>query len=355
MLTLVALPAVAHESNSGIRVELDAAASALPGVDVAVVTSVTAQLVVTNTADDVLEVIDDNGDPFLRIGPDGVSANLNAVGWYQTNNPFGASDVPDRAVAGAEADWKKVAAEPSWGWFDHRLHPADVVVPPAIREAGEPAELARWQVPVRWQGAEHAFRGSIVYRPVRGSVLAEIVNGPDVAGLTVAVLQGRVPGLYLENGTGETVVVRGAHGEPFLRFDDRGVEANRHSPSWLAARRAEGGDLSQELIDPSLEPAWGRVSEVPRFGWVEPRTAFPDEEPPEEVIAAGEPVTLLEWEIPLEVGDATVSATGRTRWEPLPGPVDEAPAWLPYVRPAATAVGVLGLLWLLLLVRRRGA
>lgn len=349
---LFAPPAFAHEGNPAVRVELDASATALEGIDVEVVTSVTEQLVVTNTTSDVLEVVDDNGDAFLRIGPDGVEANLNAVGWYQTNNPFGLSDVPERAIAGAEPDWAKVAAEPSWGWFDHRLHPPGVTVPPEVAAAGEPAEIAQWRVPVRWRGTDAAFSGTIVYRPIRGSVLAELDGPLPVDGVTLAVLQGRVPGLFLENDTGQSVLVRGADGEPFLRFDDRGVEANQHSPSWLAARRAEGEGLAAGVIDPSLPPAWKRVSEVPRFGWVEPRTAYPDEEPPDDVIAAGDPVTLLEWEIPLEVDGRAVAATGRTRWEPLPDAEPQPPAWAPYVRPVAAVAGVLGLVWLVLLRRR---
>ena len=354
MLAQVALPALAHEGNPEIRVELDAPAPALEGVEVAVVTSVTDQLVVENTSPHVLEVLDDNGDAFLQIGPDGVSANLNSEGWYQTNNPFGLSEVPERATAGAEPDWAKVAADPSWGWFDHRLHPENVVLPPEVAEAGEPARLARWTVPVRWRGEERAFTGAIVYRPLRGSVLAEMVMPPDVRGLTIAVLQGRVPGLFLENGTGETVVVQGADGEPFLRFNDKGVQANRHSPSWLAARRADAGDLSVELIDPSLPPDWERVSQVPRFGWVEPRAAYPEEEPPEDVIAARDRTTLLEWAVPMDVGGERVVATGHTLWDPAATVEEELPGWVGYVRPAATAAAVLSLLWLLVLRRRRG-
>ena len=348
----LATPALAHEGNPAVRVELDASATAFEGIEVAVVASVTDQLVVTNTTPDVLEVLDDNGDAFLRIGPDGVDANLNAVGWYQTNNPFGLSEVPERAVAGAAADWAKVAAEPSWGWFDHRLHPAGVTGPPEVAAAGEPAEIAQWRVPVRWRGTGAAFSGTIVYRPIRGSVLAELEQPVDVEGVTLAVLQGRVPGLFLENDTEQTVIVRGADGEPFLRFDERGVAANRHSPSWLAARRAEGDDLSRELIDPTLPPDWQRISEVPRFGWIEPRTAYPDEEPPEDVIAAGDPVTLLEWEIPLEVDGQAVAVAGRTRWEPLPEAAAPVPAWVPFVRPAAAVAGILGLVWLVVLRRR---
>ena len=36
----------------------------------------------------------EHGEPFLRIGPDGVEANLASPSWYLTNQPFGAGQLP---------------------------------------------------------------------------------------------------------------------------------------------------------------------------------------------------------------------------------------------------------------------
>ena len=355
LVGLVPETAGAHEANRGVRVELDAPTPALDGIDVSLVVSVTDQLILANTTSDVLEVLDDDGEPFLRIGPDGVEANVNAVGWYQTNNPFGLTEIPARARPGASPEWAKVSVEPSWGWFDHRLHPSQIVPPPEVVEAGRPAELAKWSVPVRWRGEELAVTGSIVYRPVRGSVTSALTRPPDVAGLTLTVLQGRVPGLFLENDTAETVVVLGSEGEPFLRFDKSGVQANLRSPAWLAAKRGAGEEPTGQLIDPSRRPAWQSVSKVPRFGWIEPRAGYPDEEPPEDVIAAQAPTTLTEWEIPLRVGDSDVTATGVTTWEPVAESADGAGqgrSWSGAARVVAVGAAVLGLGWLLLRRRR---
>lgn len=347
-------PVWAHEANPGVRVELDASATAIEGVDVAVVTSVTEQLVLANHTQDVVEILDDAGAPFLRIGPDGVHANLTSPSWYQTNNPFGLGQVPDEAQQGAEPRWAQVSAEPSWGWFDHRLHPADVTIPPAVIEEGEPAQLAQFEVPLRYRDQAVSLTGAIVYRPVRGSVLAELTQPPAAEGLSLAVLQGRVPGLFLDNGTGETVIVAGADGEPFLRFNRRGVQANEHSPSWLAARRAETGETADALIDPTLPPSWRPIAEVPRFGWLEPRAAYPDDEPPPEIIDRGEAATLLEWAVPITVGGRDASATGVTRWEPLEGaPAPAGGTLTRWLRPVAIFLAMIALAWLALRGRRR--
>ena len=259
---------------------------------IAVVTSVAEQLVLTNPTEQRVDVLDDDGDPFLRIGPRGVLANLSSPAWYLTNNPLGVGRVPAGVRAGARPRWARVAADPSWGWFDHRLHPSEVTVPADVRAAGEPAELARWSVPLRVGTARVALTGAIRFEPVLGTLVSELTDPPDVRGLTLTTLAGRVPGMFLDNRTGQRVTVLGAGGEPFLRFGSSGVEANIHSPSWLAARRAEGGPVRPALVDADSPPAWRRVSKVPRFGWIEPRAAYPQDSPLANVIEAGRTATL---------------------------------------------------------------
>jgi hypothetical protein len=98
---LVASPAAAHEVDPAIRFVIDEA-PAVEGISVQVGTSVTAQLVLSNTSDRPVEVLGDRGQPFLRVGPDGVEANLAAPEWYLSNSPFGDGQVPASASAGAE-------------------------------------------------------------------------------------------------------------------------------------------------------------------------------------------------------------------------------------------------------------
>lgn len=317
LVLLGAVPAGAHEVSLAVRVTLDPLPAALRGVDARLIVSVSEQLVVANPTATPLEVLDDAGVAFLRIGPDGVEANRNAAAWYLTNAPLGSASVPERArTPGAPEDWVPVAAEPSWGWFDHRLHPGRVAVPPEVAAAGLRAELARWRVPVRYGDVETALTGAIVFEPPRGRIEAVLDDGLDVEGLQVGVLPGRVPGLFLDNTGGHDVEVLGADGEPFLRIGPDGVEANLRSPSWAAASRARGA-VPEEPLDPTAPPRWEAVADVPRYGWVEPRAAYPDPEPPEEILRQGVTVTLTRWTVPLRVDGDPVSLDGRTVWSPL--------------------------------------
>src|SRR5215211_6511023 len=123
-LAVPATPAAAHSSDPSVRPVLDTVEPALPGVTVQLAQSVTAQMVVANPTPSTLSVLDGDGQPFLRIGPEGVFANRASPWWYLTNSPNGDASIPAGAQPGAPPRWEQVAAEPAWGWFEHRLHPA---------------------------------------------------------------------------------------------------------------------------------------------------------------------------------------------------------------------------------------
>jgi len=75
---VVPTPAFAHDLPPNVLTVLDGVSPAAPGVTVQVARSVADQLVVQNTTANDLEVLASTGEPFLRIGPHGVDANLNS-------------------------------------------------------------------------------------------------------------------------------------------------------------------------------------------------------------------------------------------------------------------------------------
>jgi hypothetical protein len=357
-LLLIAPPASAHEGVPGIRVVLDETDEALAELDIEIAVSVAPQLVLRNTTDQPVEVLDDGGVPFLRIGPDGVEANINAAAWYQTNDPFAisAADLPERArVAGAALEWRRVAQEPSWGWFDHRLHPEGLQVPPEVIAAGERVELRDWAVPFRYGDALAEVRGHVEYRPQRGNFQAALVSPAQPAdGVTVAVLQGRVPGLFVDNTTDTPVVVLGSEGEPFLRIGPDDVEANLRSPSWQTTARGTGATPEVEA-DADAPPQWQTVGEGSRYGWLEFRAVYPEEEPPEPVVETGG--ELVDWTVPLEVDGERREVAGVTSWVPAGEPAAAA-APVPAgdessLRPLLLAGAVVVLLGVAFAARRR--
>lgn len=86
----------------GIRNELVEVDPSLPsGVSVQVVISAADQLVAANPTDEVLEIPGADGEPFLRIGPDGVLANFRSPTWHRTLNPDQGGALPPEADADA--------------------------------------------------------------------------------------------------------------------------------------------------------------------------------------------------------------------------------------------------------------
>lgn len=342
-----ASPATAHEVDPDVRFVVEDVTPALPdGVTVVVLRGIAPQVVVENDTDEVLEVLDDAGRPFLRVGPDGVVADVASFAWIDTADPGGVPpgvdvprDLPPR--------WETVRDDPSWGWFDHRLHeeplrfdaPADATV-----------VLDRWQVDLRLGGEPVTVTGRTERAPQVGTTFAALTSGSQpLPGVTVQLLSGALPGLFVTASAEVTVL--GQDGEPFLRFGPDGVEANERSPTWLLSGRAveEGTDPADLDLDPTAEPRWLAVSDGAGFGWLDPRAAAP-EVVPAAIEPGSAPIVLTSWEVPVVAVDGTEARIGgETRYAALPAPHGSDTRW-----PAVAAGGAgAGLLAGGLLLRRR--
>ena len=309
---VAAAPAAAHEVDPTVRFVIDEAPE-VEGLTIQVATSVTTELLVENATDLPLEVLSDGGQPFLRIGPAGVEANLAAPDWYLTNQPFG-GEVPAGASPDAPPRWTRVSEEPAWGWFDHRLHPTAVT-----GQLGE-GRAPSFVIPLRYGGDDVEVRGHLERRLTVPRFAAALTTPPEPqSGLEVQLLDGRAPGLFARyDGPGEALVL-GTDGEPFLRLGTEGALVNRHSPVWQFTAQARGEDLTGVDVDPAAEPDWAVVGDGASYAWLDPR-ALIDE-------VGDEPVTL-DWSIPVTIGGRTIEVAGRStaRLRPvaeLAGPVDE--------------------------------
>jgi LPXTG-motif cell wall-anchored protein len=354
----IAVPAAAHSTSPDIRVVLDPLPAELSAITAQVVVSVEPQLVVENPTGQLLQVLTDDGRPFLRISDRGVEADVATRDWYRTNDPAGTAALPAEVRGGdlADPDWRPVTDGASWGWYDHRLHPVALTAPSQVVEAGIPARLGTWEVPVILGGVESALTGTVEYRPQRGDLSHEVSVQPAVDGLDVQLLPGRVPGLFLANRTGRVATVLGSAGEPMLRFDDDGVQANLASPDWVATSRAEGTAPEGE-VDADARPRFASVATSPQLGWIELRGAYGSDEPPADVIARGGPVQVGEWEVPVDVDGDLVTIRGTTTWVPREGvtPVSTGPDSQTLAFVAMGLVVVAALAWTAWTRRRRAA
>lgn len=307
------------EPRSDLRVVLDGVTPAVAGLRVQVFDDHLApQLVVENVTDRVLEILDDEGRPFVRIGPAGVQADATSVAWYRTLNPGGAKTAPKAPEPGAKEPWRAVRPQHSWGWFDWRLQKDSVDVPDNLRRSAAAARVASWRIPARLGDQALQIHGHFLYQPRPAGIFqARLGKNTELAPFVKLTLSpGQPPALLLENLGDDDVIVVGAHGEPFLRITADGVDGNLASPTWQDLGRYRG--LGEFAASAENEARWHRVSLAPRYSWLEPRAAAP---------AMGfnpqpqHPRSLVKgWQVPLLVAGRLLTINGVVEWMPLPAP-----------------------------------
>jgi hypothetical protein len=128
-----------------------------------------------------------------------------------------------------------------------------------------------------------------------------------VLGVSVNVVGGDKR-LRLSNYSGQTVVVLGYTGEPFLRFSKNGVFRNARSPS-------------------TASPVWRRVATGVSFDWHDRRIHWPASEPPEAVRDEPDKAHLVfNWRVPARVDDKAFAIMGFLGYVP-PKSADAGHDW----------------------------
>ena len=315
-------PAGAHMGDGLSQPIFETMSPTVAGVKIEVAYSANYQLIVSNTSSEPLTFLADTGEPFLEIGPEGVRANFASPTFYNSNDPGGRDTFPPQAKPGADVTpiWKRLSRQPSWGWYDHRLHPAEYYVPPEIIKAKKVAVLGRWQVPLRYGDQTGELQGRLEYRPPYGSY-SMVQKSPQepATGVTVQVVSASVvPAIFVKNESPTPIVVLGEQGEPFARIGpkDGVTEVNLKSPTWTLVQQALGKTPSDEA-DPTAEPKWQQVAPTSAWNWLEFRAAAPKSDPPQPVIDAGKTVTVKTWSIPYLIGTKRGSIDGITEWVPI--------------------------------------
>lgn len=280
--------------------------SGLPvGVQVRVATTPLGnQLVAENTTGQELEVLAANGQPFLRIGPRGVLANLRSPAWYRSNSP--PSEVPDSelripagARPGAKPVWGRLTRERSWGWFDPVL-----VAQPSPGGGSKPAHrFGSWRVAMRHGGRPAEVHGHFELVAAGGAVTSRLVSQPE--GVDVRLLPGRRPALLVSATGDRSVQVLGVQGEPFLRLGPGGTDANEASPTWRSLEQQSGGGATAAAAG---SPRWRHVSDSARYAWTDPRASS----------AGIGSDARRRWSVPVVAGDRRMAIVGETAVGPPP-------------------------------------
>lgn len=294
----LASAASAHGARQDVRVDM--AALPAPGLSVELHQDFLApQLVVSNPSGKLLEILDDEGRAFIRIGPKGAEGDLAAKAFH-LSRISGGGDARANTLS-ATPRWRPVATEPAYGWFDARLATSTLDIPYAVKQIGEEMPFQQWRIPARLDGKPIELKGVFTYTPPpKGLTVTSLLNAAAMPkGVTVQLTSGPVPALFLSNRSAQTVAVLDDAGQPFLKIGPDGVWADVGSVAWRASRtsgNSAGG-----------KTGWQQLSKSPSHSWLEPRAAYRGKPP----AAAG---WLNEWSLPLLIGAQKAELRGANHW-----------------------------------------
>lgn len=299
--------AAAEGNDPRVRAVVDAIEPAADGVSLTIRNAAPAppELTVRNVSGKPLELIGYDFEPFVRIGPDGVFANRRSRTYYVTQDPTGTAAAPKDARAGAPPAWVRLGPGDGWRWFEGRAVWKQPI-PQAIATGDQQATLGTWSLPAKLGGSAITFKGHTIFRPILGELRARLVRvEPAVEGLTVNVLQGPVPGLIAQNGSGQTVEITGRDGLPFARLSSAGVDVNLDSATARDNPRFGSTGAS----------GWVHVQDTQVLSWLERRAVYENEDPPGD---PRQPAELVRWEVPFTLGGSSkATIRGVTEWQPL--------------------------------------
>ena len=167
-LPLLAGPARAHGASgqeaSNYLVTLTSPPQPEPGLVVRLVES-GSLLQLTSTEAEVV-VAGHSGEPYLRVGPDGVFTNRRSPSSVWGRSLEAPMTAPPGTDPAAEPDWVRTSDGPTARWFDSRARwtatspPPEVVADPQQRHV-----VSEWTVPVTLAGAPVAVAGTVEWVP----------------------------------------------------------------------------------------------------------------------------------------------------------------------------------------------
>ncbi|MFM7225368.1 MAG: hypothetical protein ACKO1Y_08080 [Actinomycetota bacterium] len=165
-----ASPADAHTLSgpqpSNYRTTIVGVVPDLPGVDVAIVDGGT-KVELTNRTAETVVVEGYEGEPYLRVGPDGAAENLNSAATYLNRTLKGGVVPPGVDVSpDAPPDWRRISGGDTVRWHDHRAHWMGEGPPPVV--AADPDarhRISTGRIPITASGERHEIVVNIDWVP----------------------------------------------------------------------------------------------------------------------------------------------------------------------------------------------
>lgn len=170
VLVLGSSPAGAHSAGgaeaTNFLTRLSAVEPPVAGIEVAVIEGGN-RLRLTNTGPEEALVIGYQGEPYLRVGPDGVFENLRSPTTYLNRDRQASAAVPDTADPEAAPEWSRVDRSATARWHDHRIHWMGERNPPAVRDdpGRRQAVIPEWVVPIEVGDTVIEAKGELLWVP----------------------------------------------------------------------------------------------------------------------------------------------------------------------------------------------
>ncbi|MEV6797689.1 hypothetical protein AB0M91_05005 [Micromonospora rifamycinica] len=211
-----AAPAHAHGADApdgtDYRTAVTGITPARPGLTVRAVEAGARLELVNRTGRDV-EVIGYSGEPYLRVGPDGVYENTRSPATYLNRTLAGDTALPASADPAAPPQWRRIGDDQRVRWHDQRALWREPTVPaPVAADPGREHRVRDWAVPLRAGGEPVELRGTLDWVPPPdpypwwvAATLGFLLVG--AAGLLPA---GTVPGSRALRGVGAVLALGGA-------------------------------------------------------------------------------------------------------------------------------------------------
>ena len=292
----------AHDlGTSPVHPVLDALPPALHGVTVEVAETLAPQVLVANPGPEILTVLDAAGRGFLRIGPAGVEADLNAEAWYKS---LSTASVPEPAAAydpHSAPRWEKINAASSLGWFDGRLAVTAHAPSAAMRKADVAASTGTWSIPVLVGAKPATIAGHFEYVPPADGAYVTRLEPPAgfPSGVRLMVSQGATPAVLLTDPGLHDIVLIGSAGEDEVRIGRGGTFVNTGSPTW------RHWAVTQRAALETGPARWIKVSAGAAYSWLEPRG---------QAEAEGEGHPQRNWLLPLRIDRQAYTVRGVATW-----------------------------------------
>ncbi|MEU8116565.1 hypothetical protein [Micromonospora sp. NPDC048947] len=164
-----AAPAAAHGADApdgtDYRTRTTGVAPARPGLEVRVIEA-GARLELTNRTGRAIEVIGYSGEPYLRVGPDGVFENSHSPATYLNRTIAGDTALPAEADPAAAPSWKRIDDGTTARWHDQRALWQESAPPAAVRAAPDREHRVRdWTIPLRDGTDPVAIGGTLDWVP----------------------------------------------------------------------------------------------------------------------------------------------------------------------------------------------